>query len=66
MTPFNGQGSIVSRLQSHYKERVYFLRLSSQRSWYSFDRPSKDELTLEPPSGFESGTPRLGIQHPKH
>ena len=26
----------------------------------------KTELTLEPPSGFEPGAPRLGIQCPNH
>ena len=31
MTPFCGWGSIVSRLQSHYKESDYFLPLSPQK-----------------------------------
>ena len=29
MAPFYGWGSIASRLQSHYKEAVYFLPFSS-------------------------------------
>ena len=29
-------------------------------------RMKKSELTLEPPSGFEHGTPGLEIQHPNH
>ena len=51
---------------SHFEEAVYFLPLSSQKflvlilltlkGW-------KAESTLEPPSGFEHGTPGLGIQH---
>ena len=42
---FYGWDSIVSRLHSHYDETVYFLPLRSQElsSWYSFDRPQKDE-----------------------
>ena len=50
MAPFYGWGSTASRLQP--------LRggsLSTSKGW-------KAESTLEPPSGFEHGTPRLGIQ----
>ena len=32
MAPFYGQGSIASRLQKHFKEAVYFLPLSLQKS----------------------------------
>ena len=46
MAPFYGWGSTASKVQSHYKEVVYFL-------------PLKAESTLEPPSGFEHGT-RIG------
>ena len=41
----------------------------TRSSRYSFNQPRKDEkmwFTSEPPSGFESGTPVLGIQHPNH
>ena len=47
---------------SHFEEAIYFLPLSF---WYSLYQPQKDER-LEPPSGFEHGTPRLGIQHLNH
>ena len=66
MAPFYGRDSIASRLQKHFKEPVYFLPLSLQKSlvlilltlegW-------KAESTLEPPIGFEHGTPGLGIQY---
>ena len=58
-------GSTASRLQSHYEETVYFLTLSSQKFlkliWLTLEG-WKAESTLEPPSGFEHGTPELGIQ----
>ena len=47
MTPFYGRGSTVSGLQSYYEDTVYFLPFNSQvsrRSWYSIDRPRKDEM----------------------
>ena len=54
---------------SHFEEAVYFLPLSSQKflvlilstldGW-------KAESTLEPPSGFEHGTPGLGIHRRNH
>ena len=69
MPPFYGWGSTVSRLQSHNKETVYFLSFSSQEflvlSW-STSEGWKAELTLEPPRGFEAGTPGLGIQSLNH
>ena len=53
----------------HFEEAVYFLPLSSQKflalillnleGW-------KAELTLNPPSGFEHGTPGLRIQRLNH
>ena len=64
MALFYGWGSTVSRLQSHYEETVYFLPLSSQKFLVlilSTSEGWKAELTLEPPSGFELGTPELGI-----
>ena len=67
MAPFYGWGLTTSRLQSHYDEEVYFLPLNSQKSWFLFDQPQKDErlseLNLEPPSGLEQGTPGLTFQH---
>ena len=54
--------------QSHFKEAVYFLPLNSQKFLliilWTLDR-WRAEVTLEPPSGFELGTPGLGIKHPK-
>ena len=54
---------------SHFEEAVYFLPLSSQKflvltlltleGW-------KAQSILEPPSGFEHGTPELGIQCLNH
>ena len=51
---------------SHFKEAVYFLSFSSQKFLVLILSTSKGwnaESTLEPPSGFEYGTPGLGIQH---
>ena len=46
----------ISRLQSHYQEKVYFLSFSSQEfqilNWSTSDG-WKDELTLQPFGGFE-------------
>ena len=50
---------------SYFEEAVYFLRLSSQKFLFLILLTSerwKAESTLEPPSGFEHGTPGLGIQ----
>ena len=52
---------------SHFEEAVYFLPLSSQKFLVFILLTSegwKAESTLEPPSGFEHGTPGLGIQAP--
>ena len=69
MVPFYGQGSTVSRLQTHDKETVDFLPFSSQEflvlNWSTLEG-WKAELTLEPPSGFDPGIPGLGIQFPNH
>ena len=54
---------------SHFAEAVYFLPFSSQKFLVlilSTSEGWKAELTLEPPSGFEHGTPGLGIQRLKH
>ena len=49
---------------SHFEEAVNFLPLSSQKFLVlilSTSEGWKAESTLEPPSGFEHGTPGLGI-----
>ena len=54
---------------SHFKEAVYFLPKSSQKSLVltlSTLEGWKTELTFESPSGFEDRTPGLGIQHLNH
>ena len=69
MAPFYGWGSTTSRLQSHYEESVYFLPFRSQKFLiliWSTSEGWKAESTLEPPSGFEHGTPGLGIQRLNH
>ena len=48
MAPFYGRGSATSRLQSHYEKEVYFLPQVPRSSWYSFDRPRKDERLSRP------------------
>ena len=53
MDPFYGWGSTASRLQP--------LRGVSLPFTIQFPE-IQTELTLEPPIGFEQGTPRLGIQ----
>ena len=50
---------------SHFEEIVYFLPLSSQKFLVlilSTSEGWKTESTLEPPCGFEHGTPGFGIQ----
>ena len=50
---------------SHFEEAAYFLPLSSQKFLVlilSTSEGWKAESTLEPPSGFEHGTPGLEIQ----
>ena len=49
----------------HFEEAVYFLPFSSQKFMVlilSTSEGWKTQSTLEPPSGFEHGTPGLGIQ----
>ena len=69
MTLFYGWSSTVSRLQIHNEETVNFLPSNSLEflvlSW-SDSEGWKAELTLEPLSGFETGTPGLEIQHLNH
>ena len=54
---------------SHFEEAVYFLPLSSQK-FLVLILPTlegwKADSTLEPTSGFEHGTPGLGIQRLNH
>ena len=55
--------------KSHSEEAVYFLSLSSQKFpvlILSTSEEWKDESILEPPSGFEHGTPGLRIQRLNH
>ena len=60
MAPFLWMG-----FNSHFEEAVYFLPFSSQKFLaliLSTSEGWKAESTLEPLSGFEHGTPGLGIQ----
>ena len=57
-------GPIVSRLQSHYEEIVYFLLLSPQKSQLLISLTLegwKAGSACEPPSDFEPGTPGYSI-----
>ena len=68
MAPFYGWGSTASRLQSHFKEVVYFLPLSSQKVLiliWSTSEGWKTDSTFELPSGFEHRTLGLGIHRQK-
>ena len=54
---------------SHFEEAVYFLPFSPQKLLVlilSTSEGWKAESTLEPPSGFDHGTPGLGIQRLNH
>ena len=54
---------------SHFEEAAYFLLLSSQKFLVVILPTSegwKADSTLEPPSGFEHGTPGLVIQRLNH
>ena len=57
MAPFNGWGSTASRLEPRRGGSLLFTTKFPEI-------PGNAELTLEPPSGFEHGTPGLGIQRP--
>ena len=69
MVTFEVSGSTVSKLQSHYKEIVYFLPLNPQKFpvliWSNLEG-WKAKSTLEPPRSFEHETPALGIQRYNH
>ena len=65
MVPFYGWGSTASRQEPLRRGSLLFTT-SSQKFLVLILLTSgglKAELTLEPPSGFEHGTPGLGIQH---
>ena len=62
-------GIQLSQGYRHFEEAVYFLPFSSQKFLVlilSTSEGWKAESILEPPSGFEHGTPGLGIQHLNH
>ena len=62
-------GAQLPQSYSHFEEAVYFLPLSSQKFLVlilSTSEGWKAESTLESPSGFEHGTPGLGIQRLNH
>ena len=64
MIPFYRWGSPVSRLQSHYKETVYFLPLSPREFLiliWSTSEGWNAEFNLIPPSSSEPGTPGVRI-----
>ena len=53
----------------HFEEAFYLITLSSQKFLVlilSTSEEWKGESALEPPNGFERGTPGLGIQHLNH
>ena len=55
--------------ESHFMEAVYFLPIGSQKFLLLILLTSegwKAESTFKQPSGFEHGTPGLGIQCPNH
>ena len=62
-------GVQLSQGYSNFKEAVYFLPLSSQKSLVlilSTMEGWKAELTLKPPNSFEHGIPGLKIQPLNH
>ena len=65
MASFFMDGVQLPQGYSHFEEAVYFLPFSSQKFVVlilSTSERWKAESTLEQPSGFEHGTPGLGIQ----
>ena len=46
--PLLMDGVLLSQCYNHYKETVYFFPLAPRKSWYSFDRPQKDERLSQP------------------
>ena len=57
--PFYGWGSTASRPELLTSQKFLVLIISISEGW-------KAESRLEPPSGFEHGTPGLGIQRLNH
>ena len=68
MAPFYGRGSTASRLEPLRGGRLLFTTKFPEISGtYFMDLGRmKGESTLEPPTGFEHGTPELGIQRLDH
>ena len=62
MAPFSGWDSTASRLEP-LREAVYFLPLSSQKFLVLILLTLEGWKAESKPSGFEQGTPGLGIQH---
>ena len=68
MAPFYGW-ALTDQGKSHFEEALYFLPLTPQKFLVlilSSSEGRRPELTLEPLSGFEHGTPGLGIQRLDH
>ena len=62
-------GIQLPQRSSHFKEAVYLITISSQKFLVLILATSqvwKAESTWEPSSGFEHGTPGLGLQHLNH
>ena len=69
MAPFFMNGVQLPQGYSHFEEAVYLLPFSSQKFLVlilSTSEGWKAEPTLESPSGFDYGTPGLGIQRLNH
>ena len=68
MAPFYGWGSTVSRLQSHYEESLLFTTKSTGgHGTHLIDLGGRKTMPIfEASSGFERGTPGLGIQCSNH
>ena len=68
MAPLYGWGSTASRLQPLRGGSLLFtIQFPEVPGTHFIDLGRmKAELTLEPPSGFEHGTPGLGIQRLNH
>ena len=69
MAAFYGWVQLSQGYKATARRQYTFYHSVPRSSWYSIDLPwknEKTELTLEPPSGFEPGTPGLGIQHLNH
>ena len=69
MAPSYGWGSTASKLEPLRGGSLLFTTKFPEISGTHFTdlgRMKKAESTLEPPSGFEHGTPGLGIQRLDH